>query len=273
MTKVGIIGGTGYVAGELIRCLVNHPKVTIDFIYSHSQPGTPVHLVHQDLFAYPSLVFTDQINPAVDVVFLCVGHGQAAAFLAKHTFDTSAKIIDLSRDFRLQADAVYKKKSFVYGLPELNITAIEQATCIANPGCFATAIQLSLLPLANEHLLKDEVHVQAITGATGAGQTPQATTHFNWRESNVSVYKAFIHQHLGEIYQSIQQLQASFQNQINFIPMRGNFTRGILATTYTHSDLSASQLEELYHAYYQNCAFTQISKQPIHLKQVINTNF
>ncbi|WP_417602269.1 N-acetyl-gamma-glutamyl-phosphate reductase [Owenweeksia hongkongensis] len=273
MIKAGIIGGTGYVAGELIRLLVNHPNVKIDFIYSHSQPGQSVASVHEDLFAFESLQFTDQVNPNVDVLFLCLGHGNSKKFLENHTFSPNTKVIDLSNDFRLEADSEFLGKKYVYGLPELNKEKIANAGYIANPGCFATAIQLALLPLATGGFLKNEVHINAITGSTGAGQSPSATTHFSWRNNNLSIYKAFSHQHLGEIGESLVSLQPDFDKALNFLPLRGDFTRGIFASAYTNCEISEEELSALYKSYYEDAPFTKISANGINLKQVVNTNF
>jgi N-acetyl-gamma-glutamyl-phosphate reductase len=268
MIKTGIIGGGGYVAGELIRCLVNHPHVQIDFIYSNSQHGKKVADVHEDMYTHPELTFSNKIKEDVDVVFICLGHGNSGKFLAENTFSKATKIIDLSNDFRLINDA----NGFIYGLPELNKSEIKSATKIANPGCFATAIQLALLPLADGGLLKNDVHVNAITGSTGAGQSPSATTHFSWRNNNISVYKAFRHQHLDEIKESVNSLQSDFSHSIDFLPHRGDFTRGIHATMYTKSSLSEPQLIDLFKAFYKDAKFTFISDNPINLKQVVNTN-
>ncbi len=273
MTTIGIVGGSGYVAGELIRSLVDHPQITIDFIFSHSRAGTPVARTHQDLFQHPELVFTDEVNPEVEVLFLCLGHGHSRQFLSKYSFSDQTKIIDLGQDFRLQKDAVFQGKHFVYGLTALNREKTKTAQYIANPGCFATAIQLALLPLAASQALHDEVHIHAITGATGAGRTLSDTTHFSWRNNNVSIYKAFRHQHLKEIREGLQSLQKDFDQGINFLPLRGNFTRGIFASVYTKTDLSETALIELYEDFYQKEPFTVISRAPIHLKQVVNTNY
>lgn len=272
MIQAGIVGGTGYVAGELIRILIHHQEVNIDFVYSHSQAGKKVMDVHQDLFANPELQFTDKINPEADVIFLCLGHGNSMKFLNEHQFSKHTKIIDLSNDFRLKESAVFQGKGFVYGLTEKNKEQIQKAQYIANPGCFATAIQLALLPLAAENLLQDEVHIHGITGSTGAGNAMTETTHFSWRNNNVSVYKPFKHQHLGEIGETL----ASFGNEIgplNFIPVRGNFTRGILVSIYTNCDLPEEKLATLYKSFYQGSVFTAVSDKSIHLKQVVNTNY
>lgn len=272
MIKVGIIGSSGYVAGELIRCLLHHPSVRIDFLYSHSNAGMKVAEVHEDLFPWTDIRLTNQINPLVDVVFLCLGHGNSKRFLEENTFSKTTKIIDLSNDFRLHNDAKFNGNEFVYGLVELNKEQLKKATYIANPGCFATAIQLGLLPLAKHQLLNNEIHIHAITGSTGAGQEQTKTTHFSWRENNISIYKPFKHKHLGEINESITLLQNGFDNELNFLPLRGNFTRGIFASMYIKSELTVEALNELYEDFYNDAAFTYISKNSIHLKQVVNTN-
>ncbi len=264
MINIGIVGGAGYTGGELIRILQHHPDVDIDFVQSTSQEGKRLCDVHPDLLDL-DLRFSGQVSSNIDLLFLCTGHGRARSFMEQH--QPEEKIIDLSHDFRLLGD-----HSFVYGLPELNKEAIKTADRIANPGCFATAIQLALLPLAQEHCLADDVHITAITGSTGAGQKPSATTHFSWRNNNVSVYKAFAHQHLGEIGQSLRQLQSGFELPLNFVPVRGNFSRGILASVYTKCDWTQQQAEEAYKAYYQDHPFVFITDQNPDLKQVVNTN-
>ncbi|NNC70581.1 MAG: N-acetyl-gamma-glutamyl-phosphate reductase, partial [Flavobacteriaceae bacterium] len=228
--------------------------------------------IHQDLIGTTNLSFAKQVNPKVDVVFLCLGHGNSKSFLAEYQFAEDTKIIDLSRDYRLEDDKSFNGKEFVYGLPELNKEAIKNAQLIANPGCFATAIQLALLPLASQELIKDDVHVNATTGATGAGVSLSKTTHFTWRDNNFSYYKPFVHQHLDEIYQSVNQLQANLSSEINFIPNRGNFSRGIFATAYTNFDESIADAKELYTSFYNDAAFTFMSTNELHLKQVVNTN-
>ena len=271
MIKAGIIGGAGFTAGELIRLLINHPEVNIDFVYSTSNEGNTIGKVHQDLIS-EDLEFSNKINPKVDVVFLCLGHGNSKAFLSENEFSTKTKIIDLSNDFRLEKDKIFNGKSFVYGLPELNKSDIKQADYIANPGCFATAIQLALLPLANAKLLLEDIHVNAVTGATGAGTSLSATTHFTWRDNNFSYYKPFTHQHLGEINQSVKLLQDNFNAQINFMPNRGDFSRGIFATLYTKFGGSLEDAKQLFSDFYKDAKFTLISNEDIHLKQVVNTN-
>ena len=272
MIKVGIVGGAGYTAGELIRLLVNHSKVELNFVYSTSNAGNYIHQVHQDLLGSTGLKFTSTINKHVDVLFLCLGHGNSKKFLEQNEFSPQTKIIDLSNDFRLNEDAIFQSKEFVYGLPELQKEKIQKANHIANPGCFATGIQLGLLPLAKAGLLNSEVHINATTGATGAGVSPGATTHFAWRDNNFSVYKAFTHQHLGEISESLKELQAGFSEELFFIPNRGNFSRGIFASIYLNYEGSLEAAYELFESYYKDDVFTHISKSPIHLKQIVNTN-
>jgi N-acetyl-gamma-glutamyl-phosphate reductase len=272
MIKAGIIGGAGYTAGELIRLIINHPETVLDFVYSTSNAGNELQSVHRDLLGDIDLKFTKAINPDVDVLFLCLGHGNSSAFLKENEFSSHTRIIDLSNDFRLSADSVFLGKKFIYGLPELNKEDIIKARYIANPGCFATAIQLALLPLAKASLLQDDVHVNAVTGATGAGVSLSNTTHFTWRDNNYSYYKAFEHQHLGEINQHIKLLQADFDKEVIFIPNRGNFSRGIFATAYTRFDGSIDEAKALYKNFYREAVFTHISEQDIFLKQVVNTN-
>lgn len=271
MITVGIIGGSGYTGGELIRILLHHPAATIDFVYSTTRAGKAITTAHTDLLGQTQLQFTGEVNANVDIVFLCLGHGNSTKFLQEHPFSSTTKIIDLSNDFRLQADANFDGKQFVYGLPETNKSQIEAAQYIANPGCFATAIQLALLPLAASKQLSETVHINAVTGSTGAGVSPSATSHFSWRNNNVSWYKPFTHQHLGEINESLTALQPNV-GDLFFLPNRGNFTRGILATAYTPFSGSLEEAKELYADFYQQAVFTQVAEEPIHLKQVVNTN-
>jgi N-acetyl-gamma-glutamyl-phosphate reductase len=272
MIKVGIIGGSGYTAGELIRILMFHPNATLDFVYSTTNAGKPLSIAHHDLMGDIEMNFTDQVNPNVNVVFLCLGHGKSKAFLEQNQFSKDTKIIDLGNDFRLTKDAEFDGKQFVYGLPELNKTAIQSANYIANPGCFATAIQLALLPLAKNGLLNEDVHINATTGSTGAGVSPSETTHFSWRNNNMSHYKAFEHQHLGEINQSIQQLQAGYPNELLFVPNRGDFARGIFATLYTNIEESLEDIVAKYEAYYADQPFVTVTTTNINMKQVVQTN-
>ncbi|MEY4461820.1 MAG: hypothetical protein RLY98_360 [Bacteroidota bacterium] len=272
MIKVGIIGGSGYTAGELIRILMFHPNATLDFVYSTTNAGKPLSIAHHDLMGDIEMNFTDQVNPNVNVVFLCLGHGKSKAFLEQNQFSKDTKIIDLGNDFRLTKDAEFDGKQFVYGLPELNKAAIKSANYIANPGCFATAIQLALLPLAKNGLLNEDVHINATTGSTGAGVSPSETTHFSWRNNNMSHYKAFEHQHLGEINQSIQQLQAGYPNELLFVPNRGDFARGIFATLYTNIEESLEDIVAKYEAYYADQPFVTVTTTNINMKQVVQTN-
>ena len=271
MIDVGIIGGAGYTAGELIRLLLNHPKTNLNFIYSTSNAGNKIHKVHQDLVGDTDLEFSNTINPEVDVLFLCLGHGNSTAFLQTHKFSSQTKIIDLSNDFRLEKDRVFEGLHFVYGLPELQRDAIQKADYIANPGCFASNIELALLPLAKAGLLKNEVHVNATTGSTGAGQQPSSTSHFSWRSDNLSVYKAFNHQHLDEISETLSH-PSTETAKINFIPQRGAFSRGIFSSIYVTSELNLEEAYQLYEDYYASHAFTHVSRENIDLKQVVNTN-
>ncbi|ODT54857.1 MAG: N-acetyl-gamma-glutamyl-phosphate reductase [Paludibacter sp. 47-17] len=267
--KVGVIGGAGYTAGELLRILIHHPQVDIIFINSSSNAGNPIDEVHSGLTGETDLVFTDALPlDKVDVLFLCSAHGDSKKFMDANELPASVKIVDLSTDYR----EARPDHDFVYGLPELNRDAIRKARRIANPGCFATAIQLALLPLAANGLLTDEVHVNAITGSTGAGVKPGPTSHFSWRNNNISIYKAFEHQHLQEIGQSLRQLQPGMNKAINFIPVRGNFTRGIYVTAYTRFDGTLDEALALYTSYYNDAAFTFIVRKNPDLKQVVNTN-
>ncbi len=268
MIEAGIVGGAGYTAGELVRILLRHPEVNLNFIYSTSQAGKPVASIHQDLLGETEMNFSGEIDKDVDVIFLCLGHGNSRKFLQDHTFSERTRIIDLSTDYRISAD----DHSFIYGLPETKKEEISAASHIANPGCFATAISLAILPLASENLLKDEVHVNAVTGATGAGTSLSETTHFAWRDNNFSTYKAFEHQHLAEINQSVRNLQQEFSSAINFIPNRGNFSRGIHCTAYTNFSGSLEDAEKLYRNFYKEAAFTFMVEEELHLKQVVNTN-
>lgn len=270
--KAGIIGGAGYTGGETTRILLNHPKVDLAYVHSKSQAGLPLHTVHSDLLGDTDLLFSTELDFNVEVLFLCLGHGEAKTFLAENLIPDRIKIIDLSQDFRLSPSSKMGSRNFVYGLPELNKTEILKAQAIANPGCFATAIQLALLPLAKAGLLKSELHINATTGSTGAGQKPTNSTHNSWRNNNLSAYKAFEHQHLGEIGQSITQLQPDFNRSINLIPQRGAFTRGILATVYLDFEGSEQEAQELYKSYYADHVFTHVADGEIHLKQVVNTN-
>jgi len=272
MIQAGIIGGAGYTAGELIRLLMHHSEVEINFVYSTSNAGNKISAIHQDLVGSLELHFTHAINLNIDVLFLCLGHGNSKKFLENHVFSETTKIIDLGNDFRLEKEKLFQEKEFVYGLPELGIEALRKAKYVANPGCFATAIQLALLPLAKASLLNESIHVNAVTGATGAGTSLSATTHFTWRDNNFSYYKPFTHQHLGEINQSIKTLQTNFDTEIVFMPNRGDFSRGIFATAYTNFEGTLEEAKRLYKTFYEEAKFTCISDTAIHLKQVVNTN-
>ncbi|MEO6720224.1 MAG: N-acetyl-gamma-glutamyl-phosphate reductase [Ferruginibacter sp.] len=283
--KIGIIGGAGYTGGELIRILLNHPTAEIKFVHSKSNAGKPVHSVHADLIGETELAFSstftthegESLEEAIDVLFLCVGHGDAKKFLAENPIHEKIKIIDLSQDFRLTQSQIIHGREFIYGLPELNKEKIQGANNIANPGCFATAIQLGLLPLAKAGLLND-VYITGITGSTGAGQGLSNTSHFSWRTNNIQAYKTLEHQHLNEIHQTLNNLQPSFANAptedgaISFIPWRGDFTRGIFISSQVRCDLSLQELNVLYEEFYQDAPFTTVSKDSIFLKQVVNTN-
>lgn len=267
--KAGIVGGAGYTGGEMIRVLLNHPDVTIAYIHSRSNAGNPLYAVHADLLGETELTFTGELSNDIDVMFLCLGHGEAKKFLAENEIAPTVKVIDLSQDFRLGETS--NGREFVYGLPELQREKIATANNIANPGCFATAIQLGLLPLAKAGLL-NEVHTTGITGSTGAGQSLQSTSHFTWRANNVSTYKVLTHQHLKEIRRSLQLLQPSFGGEINFVPVRGDYPRGIWITSYLQSDLTLEEAQQLYKDYYAGHPFTHVSEKQIDLKQVVNTN-
>ncbi|HRG36178.1 MAG TPA: N-acetyl-gamma-glutamyl-phosphate reductase [Chitinophagales bacterium] len=266
--KVGIIGAAGYTGGELIRILLHHPNVNIEYCYSRSQHGKKIYDVHTDLIGDIDLHFTNELSKGIDVAFLCLPHGESKQFIENNNFSPTTKIIDLSNDFRLKKNA----NNFVYGLPELNKNEIKNAKHLANPGCFATAIQLALLPLAKENLLQNDIHISAVTGSTGAGVSLSETSHFTWRNNNFSVYKPFTHQHLGEIKESLHQLQESFDASIKFIPYRGDFTRGILATIYVEFKDSLDAAKQLFINYYRDEPFVVISNKNIDLKQVVNTN-
>lgn len=269
MIKAGVIGGAGYTGGELLRILVNHPDVEIEFVNSNSNAGNKLYTVHEGLIGETDMVFTDQLPfEKIDVLFSCLGHGDTKKFLESHTVPANMKIVDFTQDHRIKAEG----NDFVYGLPEMNREKIKGAMHIANPGCFATAIQIGLLPLAKAGLLTNEINTTAITGSTGAGQKPSATSHFSWRNNNISVYKAFEHQHLLEIRQSLTQLQGKFDTELNFIPVRGDFARGIFVSTYMTSDLTIEQAYDLYNDFYKDAAFTFVAEGNIDLKQVVNTN-
>jgi N-acetyl-gamma-glutamyl-phosphate reductase len=270
--NIGIIGAAGYTGGELLRILINHPNANIAFAHSKSQAGKPVYTTHTDLLGDTDLIFSgDDIQgllnqESLNVIFLCSGHGESQKFLTEFTLPAELKIIDLSTDFRDESNG------FVYGLPELQKEKIRSASKIANPGCFATSIELAILPLADAGFIKNDIHVSAVTGSTGAGQSLSATTHFTWRNNNMSIYKAFTHQHLTEIKMSLGKLQDGFDKAVNFIPYRGDYTRGIMANVYTEFEGSLEEAKALYKSFYEKHPFTHVSDAPIDLKQVVNTN-
>ena len=267
--KIGILGAAGYTGGELIRLLLNHPQAEIVFANSESNAGNPVADVHEGLYGDTELRFTDAMPlNEVDVLFFCFGHGKSRQFLSEHHVPGNVKIIDLAQDFRLKAEG----NDFVYGLPEINRAKIASAMHVANPGCFATCIQLGLLPAAKMGLLTEDISVNAITGSTGAGQKPGATTHFSWRADNMSIYKPFTHQHVPEIRQSLEQTHGAPVGQIDFIPYRGNFARGIFASAVVRTGASIEQITEGYKAFYKDEPFTHYVDKPIDMKQAVNTN-
>lgn len=269
MKKIGIIGGAGYTAGELLRLLINHPEVSIAFVHSSSNAGEPIVNVHQGLLGETDLVFSDT-HPLdeIDVLFLCSAHGHSKKFWEENARPEGLKVIDLAQDFRDESEG------YVYGLPEINRERIAKSDSVANPGCFATAIQLSLLPLAAAGLLPDngDINVTALTGSTGAGVKPGATTHFSWRSDNISVYKPFTHQHLIEIGATLGKLQPGNTAKINFVPMRGDFARGIFAVTHLDCPLSEEEAVKLYKDFYKDAPFAVVSDRPVDLKQAVNTN-
>ncbi len=261
--KVGIIGGAGYTGGELLRLLIHHPYLSISFIHSNSQAGKPVHSIHADLLGSTDMIFTNELREA-DILFLCAGHGESKKFLAANLISEKTVIIDLSTDYRDESDG------FVYGLPELQKEKIKKAKKIANPGCFATTIELGLLPLASAGLINKSIHVSAVTGSTGAGQALSSTGHFSWRSNNISIYKPFTHQHLTEIGMVLRKNQTD--QEIHFLPYRGSFTRGIMANIYTEIPTSLEEIKEIYQNYYQDSPFVFMSDSPLDVKQVVNTN-
>jgi N-acetyl-gamma-glutamyl-phosphate reductase len=269
--RIGIIGGAGYTGGELIRLLINHPQAEIVFVHSKSNAGNLVSAIHQDLIGETAIKFSAVLSDDIDVLFLCVGHGEAKKFLMANDINTKIKVIDLSQDFRLAQNSQLNVRNFVYGLPELNKKEIKSADNIANPGCFATAIQLGLLPLAKAGLLKD-IYTTGITGSTGAGQGLSNTSHFSWRANNIQAYKTLTHQHLGEIGASLLQLQPSGKIDLSFVPWRGDFTRGIFVSSTIHCEKELPELLSLYREFYKADPFTTVSEEPIFLKQVVNTN-
>ena len=265
--RIGIIGGAGYTAGELLRLLLNHPEAEIAFVHSTSNAGKPVTDIHEGLIGDTDLRFSEDYDlNSIDVLFLCQGHGFSRKFWEENEMPEGLKIVDLAQDYRDESDG------YVYGLPEANLDRIKGSRKVANPGCFATALQVALLPLAAAHKLNGEIHVTGITGSTGAGVKPGATTHFSWRTDNLSVYKAFEHQHLAEIKQTLRQLQPGFNSKISFIPVRGDFARGIFAMTNIDTDMTIEEATSLYKEFYKDAEFTHVSDRPVDLKQVVNTN-
>lgn len=273
--KAGIIGGAGYTAGELLRILLNHPNVEISFVHSNSHAGQKLHSAHSDLLGDTEIVFTKDLSFNADVLFLCLGHGKAAEFLNAYNIPEHLRIVDLSQDFRLNStftSANGQTREFIYGLPEVSRESIKQARNIANPGCFATAFELALLPLANAGLIESEVHINGVTGSTGAGQSLSETTHFSWRNNNISIYKPFTHQHLKEVRQTLEKTAKATIPKLNFLPVRGNFSRGIFLSAYTESNKPVEELRSLYKNFYENAAFTFVSDKEISVKDVVNTN-
>ncbi len=272
MIRVGVVGSAGYTGGEILRLLLFHPKTKIIFAHSSSQSGKFVSDIHRDLIGDTDLKFSKTLNLNVDVVFLCLSHGESRKFLTEHKIPTKIKIIDLSEDFRLNKNSSIGKRNFIYGLPELQKDKIKNSNSIANPGCFATSIQLALLPLAKENLLSNEISINGITGSTGAGQSLSETSHFSWRVNNLAVYKPFEHQHINEVGETLSSLQSSLPFNLNFVPMRGGFSRGIITTSQIKISKNISEIELLYKKIYASSPFVFISSSAIDLKQVINTN-
>lgn len=269
--KVGIVGGAGYTGGELIRLLINHPGAEMSFIHSKSNAGNFVHHIHGDLVGETDLKFTGDLSNDIDVLFLCVGHGESKKFLAENKIDGRIKVIDLSQDFRMNGHSQSDGRKFVYGLPELNKEEIRTSQNVANPGCFATGIQLGLLPLAKASLL-DEIYTTGITGSTGAGQSLSSTSHFSWRANNVQAYKTLNHQHMNEIGESLKQLHPEGKIELNFVPWRGDFTRGIFISSQLHCEEPYPVILQLFQDFYNDHPFTHVTEEPVFLKQVVNTN-
>ncbi|TDM00647.1 MAG: N-acetyl-gamma-glutamyl-phosphate reductase [Flavobacteriaceae bacterium] len=270
--RASIVGGAGYTAGELLGILKQHPSVEIVSVMSTSNAGNPISSVHTDLVGEVDFPFTENVDPNSDVVFLCLGHGHSEKYLKENSFSAHTKIIDFSNEFRISPHHVLEDKTFVYGLPELSREQIKNSNFLANPGCFATAIQLALLPMAKQKRIKNDIHVSAVTGSTGAGQSLIPTTGFTWRNNNASFYKEFSHQHEAEIYQTLQLCQENLSPDLYFLPSRGDFARGILAGVYFKTEVSLEEAKEIYKQYYQDEPFVFVSDTPIDLKQVVNTN-
>lgn len=269
MVRIGILGAAGYTGGELIRLLLCHPEAKIVFANSESNAGNPVSEVHEGLVGETDLCFTSEMPfDEVDVVFFCFGHGKSQQFLSEHKIPASVKIIDLAQDFRIAAES----QDFIYGLPETHRSQIRSANHLANPGCFATCIQLAMLPALKAGIISGDIHVNGITGSTGAGQKPASTTHFSWRNDNISVYKTFTHQHLLEVNQTVQELCPGYEGRVLFIPQRGCFTRGIFVTAYAKCDLPLEEVQKIYADYYKDAAFTHFVCKSPDMKQVVNTN-
>jgi len=269
--KVGIIGGAGYTGGELIRLLINHPSAEIIYIHSKSNAGKQLHSVHQDLVGQTDLQFSHQMDDDVDVLFLCVGHGDSVKFLKENSIPGNIKIISLSQDFRLKENSIFQNREFIYGLPEINREKIKKVDNIANPGCFASAIELGLLPIAKMNLLQD-VYTTGITGSTGAGQSLSATSHFSWRENNVQAYKSLTHQHLNEINETLKSVSGKSIPSIHFVPWRGDFTRGIFITSQLKCSETLPEMYKAFEDFFEGHPFVKVTREPIFLKQVVNTN-
>lgn len=270
--KAGIIGGAGYTGGELIRLLLGHPLVELVFVHSRSNAGKAISIIHDDLEGQCALHFTDQVQQEIDVLFLCLGHGESRSFLAEHNIEDKVKIIDLTNDFRVDPDTRVGKRNFIYGLPEVNKEVIKSADAIANPGCFATAIQLSLLPLLAQYKIQD-VYITGITGSTGAGQALSRASHFSWRQNNIQAYKTLVHQHLDEVSKTLSKVQPGLQKSaIHFVPWRGDFARGIFISTQVKVPAMLNEIKQWYKDFYATHPFVHCSDLPIHLKQVVNTN-
>jgi len=269
--RIGIIGGAGYTGGELIRILLNHPNAQLLFVHSKSNAGNPLHHVHQDLLGETDILFSDKVNEDIDLLFLCRGHGESSDFLKENKFNDKIKIIDLANDFRIKDHNKVDNREFIYGLPELNKEQIRFAHAVANPGCFATAIELGLLPLASKGLI-NEVYTTGITGSTGAGQSLSKTGHFSWRVNNIQAYKTLTHQHLAEIHQTINQLQANHIANVNFVPWRGDFSRGIFVSSTMKTNLDLNEINDLYDSFFKDHPFSIVSKEPIYMKQAVGTN-
>ncbi len=272
MIRVGVVGAAGYVGGEICRLLLIHPEVDFVFAQSSSSASEPLYSVHEDLFGETEMLFSQGVDTSVDVIFLCSGHGKSLSFLESEELSEDCVVIDLGNDFRLKKDANSAGRTFAYGLSDFFGDDVVNCRNVANPGCFATAIQLAALPLAAAGALVDDLHITAVTGSTGAGQRPSSTTHFSWRANNLSTYKTFTHQHLGEIGESVCRMQPTFDSSINFVPYRGDFPRGIIATLHTKSTLSLEELYAIFDSHYATSPFTFVSRVPINLKQVVNTN-